>query len=105
MSVAVAKCESVYLHLLLQGPLACLANGYQTSEECQTWYQLRHPTTGQPCFPDDLAPYSVGNSDALWYAKRIKELDIQFAGFCCGNTASLTRTLAMELGHQPPAAR
>ena len=47
----------------------------------------------------------AGNSDALWYAQQIKELGIQFTGFCCGNTASLTRTLAMELGREPPAAR
>ena len=34
----------------------------------------------------------TGNSDALWYAQQIKELGIQFTGFCCANTASPVAT-------------
>ena len=52
--------------LYIQGRLACLANGYQTTETCQTWYQLTHATTGQPSFPDDIATHSLGQYLTLY---------------------------------------
>jgi len=45
--------------LLFQGPLACVAIGYKTTEEQPTWYRLRNPDTGEQSFPDDISGHCL----------------------------------------------
>ena len=45
-----------------------------------------------------------GMSDVEWYGQQLKEIGVEYVGFCCGNTGSYTRTLAMQFGRRPPAA-
>ena len=49
--------------------------------------------------------FSVANSEAKWYANELKDIGVEFVGFCCGNAGEYTRTLAMTYGRNPPAAK
>ncbi|XP_067933617.1 betaine--homocysteine S-methyltransferase 1-like isoform X2 [Watersipora subatra] len=89
----------------IKGPLACVALGYHTDETAETWYRLRSTETGKMSFPDDIGANYIGNEEAEWYARQLKEIGVEFVGFCCGNSSTLTRTLAMAYGRNPPAAK
>ena len=44
-------------------------------------------------------------ADVAQYAAELKEIGVEYVGFCCGNSSSYTRTLAMAFGKNPPAAK
>ncbi|KAF6034419.1 hypothetical protein EB796_007269 [Bugula neritina] len=89
----------------IKGPLACVCLGYKTTEEECTWYMLKHPRTGVKSFPMNLLAHCLGRSDLEWYAKELKDIGVNYVGMCCGNCPTYTRTIAMEFGRTPPAAK
>ncbi|XP_067936177.1 betaine--homocysteine S-methyltransferase 1-like [Watersipora subatra] len=89
----------------IEGPLACLALAYHTTEEHPTWYKLKHHRTGARSFPNDMGAHFLGISDAEWFGQQLKEIGVEYVGFCCGNTGSYTRAVAMQFGRTPPGAK
>ena len=47
----------------------------------------------------------TGMADVEQYAAQLKEIGVEYVGFCCGNSASYTRALAMAFGRHPPAEK
>lgn len=47
----------------------------------------------------------IGESEAKWFAEQLKEIGVEIVGFCCGNSATYTRALAMAYGRKPASAK
>ena len=53
----------------------------------------------------EIKVVNPGTSDVVSYAKQLKEIGVEYVGLCCGNCPKYTRTLAMEYGRRPAAAK
>jgi len=86
-------------------PMAALPVPYRTHWDCETMVQLVVQETGQRAFPYNLDSFLCTLDDVEAFGKVCKELNIQYTGLCCGNSAKYTRTLAESLGRKPAASR
>ena len=59
----------------------------------------------QPAFPADLPPWLCSQKQIAEFTRQAKALGVQYFGLCCGNRAHYTRTMAENLGRNPPASR
>ncbi len=61
--------------------------------------------TGQKGFPDKLDPYQLTRYELGDFAKKARDLGVNYIGGCCGCEGSHIRQMARELGRKPPILR
>src|SRR5262245_12310805 len=61
--------------------------------------------TGQKGFPDSLDPYQLTRYELGEFAKRARDLGVNFIGGCCGCEGSHVRQMARALGKKPTELR
>jgi betaine-homocysteine S-methyltransferase len=59
--------------------------------------------TGTPSFPDQLDPLQLTRYEMADFARRAREMGVNYIGSCCGTIASHVREMARALGKLPPA--
>jgi betaine-homocysteine S-methyltransferase len=82
----------------VDGYLACQPVGFRTPRE-------KPDFTSLPEFPYALDPLQLNRKEMGDYAKRAKEIGINYIGSCCGSVASHVREMAKALGKLPPDTR
>jgi betaine-homocysteine S-methyltransferase len=82
----------------VDGFLACQPVGFRTPKE-------KPDFTSLPEFPYALDPLQLNRKEMGDYAKRAKEIGINYIGSCCGSVASHVREMAKALGKLPPDNR
>ncbi|XP_067675054.1 betaine--homocysteine S-methyltransferase 1-like [Haliotis asinina] len=88
-----------------KGPIAALPVLYRTTPKFPSMQSLLDPFSGKQAFPYDLPAFFCGRSEVYAFGKEAKEIGVQVAGLCCGNSAHYTRELALAYGRTPPAAK
>ncbi|XP_006814175.2 betaine--homocysteine S-methyltransferase 1-like [Saccoglossus kowalevskii] len=86
-------------------PVAALPVAYRTTDKEPSFQSLTDPQTGKRVFPINLDCTQCCQDDMIEFGHQCKDLGLQYVGICCGNSSSLTRSLAESLGRQPPASR
>jgi len=61
--------------------------------------------TGQKGFPDSLDPYQLTRYELGEFAKRVRDLGVNYLGGCCGCEGSHVRQMARTLGKRPTELR
>ena len=61
--------------------------------------------TGQPGFPDKLDPYQLTRYELGEFAKRAREIGVNYIGGCCGCQGSHIRQMAQAIGKMPTEPR
>lgn len=83
---------------VVDGFLACQPVGFRTPKE-------KPDFTSLPEFPYALDPLQLNRKEMGDYAKRAKEIGINYIGSCCGSVASHVREMAKVLGKLSPDNR
>ena len=80
---------------------------YRTTKEEPTFFELndRCCPDNNPVYPHGLDAFYVSVVEVTNFAKRCKELGMQYMGLCCGNSGNYTRAMAEAIGRRPPASR
>jgi betaine-homocysteine S-methyltransferase len=60
---------------------------------------------GQKGFPDKLDPYKITRYELGDFAKKARDIGVNYLGGCCGCEGSHIRQMARELGKKPPVLR
>lgn len=76
------------------GYVAVQAPAYRTTDEVPFFTALKG-------FPDAMEPYQLTRYEMADYARRAKELGVNFIGACCGAVATHIREMARALGKRP----
>jgi betaine-homocysteine S-methyltransferase len=79
-------------------PLACQPVGYRTPQD-------RPDFTSLPQFPFELDLLQLSRKDMADYARRAKDIGVNYIGSCCGSVASHVREMARALGKVKEEAR
>ena len=61
--------------------------------------------TSLPEFPYELDPLQLSRREMADYAKKARDMGINFIGACCGAVPSHIREMAKVLGKLPPESR
>ncbi len=79
-----------------QGYLAAQPVAFRCSDETP-WF------TGTPAFPDRLEPTQLTRYEMADFARRAKDMGVNYIGSCCGSIACHVREMARALGkyHEP----
>lgn len=80
------------------GFVACQPTAYRTPEH-------QHDFTALPEFPTALDPLQLTRGEMGDYARRAREMGIDFIGSCCGSVACHVKAMAQELGKLPATER
>jgi betaine-homocysteine S-methyltransferase len=82
----------------VKGYIACQPVAYRTTHEHRDFTSL-------PAFPDKLDPYQLTRYEMADYARKARDLGVNYIGACCGTVASHIREMARALGKIPADAR
>lgn len=93
----------------VDGYLAALPVPYRTTEEQPSFQSLRDPDCelipGDRPFPTALDPFVCNRYELEDFARRAREIGVDYFGVCCGAGPHHIRSVAEGLGRTPPAAR
>jgi betaine-homocysteine S-methyltransferase len=78
--------------------VACQPVAYRTPREQPDFTSL-------PQFPFELDPLQLSRREMADYARRAREIGVDFVGACCGSVASHIREMAQALGKRPAETR
>jgi betaine-homocysteine S-methyltransferase len=79
-------------------PVACQPVGYRTPAESPDFTSL-------PEFPRELDVLQLSRREMADYARRARDLGVNYIGACCGAVASHVREMARALGKATEEAR
>ncbi len=79
-------------------PIACQPVAYRTPAD-------KPDFTSLPQFPHALEPLQLSRKEMADYAKRARDIGVNFIGSCCGAVASHVREMALVLGKRTVDAR
>ena len=82
----------------VSGFIACQPVAYRTPPETPDFSNL-------PAFPTALDPYQLTRQEMAAYARRAKDIGINYIGACCGAVATHIREMARALDKLPAEAR
>ncbi|HYL47176.1 MAG TPA: homocysteine S-methyltransferase family protein [Candidatus Limnocylindrales bacterium] len=82
----------------VKGYIACQPVAYRTTHEHRDFTSL-------PAFPDKLDPYQLTRYEMADYARKARDLGVNYIGACCGTVASHIREMARALGKIPADSR
>jgi betaine-homocysteine S-methyltransferase len=82
----------------VKAPLACQPVAYRTPPESPDFTSL-------PQFPLELDPLQLSRREMADYARRARDIGVNFIGACCGTVATHIREMARVLGKLPAEDR
>ena len=82
----------------VKGYIACQPVAYRTTHKHCDFTSL-------PAFPDKLDPYQLTRYEMADYARKARDLGVNYIGACCGTVASHIREMARALGKIPADSR
>jgi betaine-homocysteine S-methyltransferase len=82
----------------VKAPLACQPVAYRTPPESPDFTSL-------PQFPFELDPLQLSRREMADYARRAREIGVNYIGACCGAVPTHIREMARELGKLPTDER
>jgi betaine-homocysteine S-methyltransferase len=82
----------------VKGRIACQPVGYRTPAD-------KPDFTSLPNFPHELEPLQLSRREMADYARRAKDVGVEYIGSCCGAVASHVREMALVLGKRAADAR
>jgi betaine-homocysteine S-methyltransferase len=82
----------------VSGFIACQPVGYRTPPE-------RPDFTSLPQFPFELDALQLTRREMAEYARRARNIGVDFIGACCGSVATHIREMAQALGKRPAETR
>jgi betaine-homocysteine S-methyltransferase len=82
----------------VKGRIACQPVGYRTPAD-------KPDFTSLPNFPHELEPLQLSRREMADYARRAKDIGVEYIGSCCGAVASHVREMALVLGKRAADAR
>jgi betaine-homocysteine S-methyltransferase len=91
-------------------PVAGLPVPYRTNDRHPTFQSLEDPQTadlavGGRAFPTALDPFTCSRYEIAEFARRAREIGVDYLGVCCGAAPHHIRSMAEALGRTPPASR
>jgi betaine-homocysteine S-methyltransferase len=78
--------------------LACQPVAFRTTDKNPDFTSL-------PAFPTELDPYQLSRGEMGEYARKAREIGVNYIGACCGAVASHIREMARVLGKLPEETR
>ena len=90
--------------------VAALPVPYRTSAEQPSFQSLQDPHAdgglpGDRPFPTALDPFTCNRYEIADFARRAREIGVDYLGVCCGAAPHHIRSMAEALGRTPPASR
>lgn len=76
---------------------------YRTTRKQTTFESLKR--NGQRAFPLALEPFQLNRFEMAKYAKKAKEIGVNYIGVCCGNNPSYIRSMVEALGRTAQASK
>jgi betaine-homocysteine S-methyltransferase len=77
---------------------------YRTSEPTPAFQSLVSDD-GRPAFPIQLEPYQCTRFEMADFARRARDIGVNYIGICCGGAPHHVRAMAEALGRETPASR
>lgn len=87
-----------------KGPVAALPVPFHTDERHPTWYDLTDPS-GKSAFFFELATSFTSRNEISEFARKCKQIGVEYIGLCCGSSSNYLRVVAEAYGRTPPASR
>jgi betaine-homocysteine S-methyltransferase len=85
-------------------PMAAQPVPYHTSHAVPAFESLA-AADGRRLFPIELEPFQCSRFDMAAFARRARDLGVDYLGICCGGGPHHVRAMAEALGRRPPASR
>ena len=91
-------------------PVAGLPVPYRTTDRHPTFQSLDDPATadlavGGRTFPTALDPFTCSRYEIAEFARRARDIGVDYLGVCCGAAPHHIRSMAEALGRTPAASR
>ena len=77
---------------------------YRTSATSPAFESLRS-TDGRRLFPIELESFQCTRFEMAGFARRAREIGVDYIGICCGGGPHHVRAMAEALGRETPASR
>jgi betaine-homocysteine S-methyltransferase len=85
-------------------PVAAQPVPYRTSPAAPAFESL-HAEDGRRMFPIELEPFQCTRFEMADFARRAREIGVDYIGICCGGGPHHVRAMAEALGRDTPASR
>ncbi len=85
-------------------PIAAQPVPYRTTLRTPAFESLRSET-GRRAFPIELEPFQLTRYEMADFARRARDIGVDYVGICCGGAPHHVRAMAEALGRTPPASR
>jgi betaine-homocysteine S-methyltransferase len=85
-------------------PVAAQPVPYRTSEATPAFESLEAPD-GRRLFPIQLEPFQCTRFEMAEFARRARDIGVDYIGICCGGGPHHVRAMAEALGRETPASR
>jgi betaine-homocysteine S-methyltransferase len=87
----------------VEGPVAAQPVPYRTSEATPAFEALE--SDGRHLFPLELEPFQCTRFEMAEFARRARDIGVNYIGICCGGGPHHVRAMAEALGRETPATR
>jgi betaine-homocysteine S-methyltransferase len=84
-------------------PIAAQPVPYRTDAQTPAFESLQ--SHGQRAFPIQLEPFALTRFEMADFARRAKDVGVDYVGICCGGAPHHVRAMAEALGRDTPASR
>lgn len=85
-------------------PVAAQPVPYRTSVTVPAFEAL-HAEDGRHAFPIELEPFQLTRFEMAEFARRARDVGVDYIGICCGGGPHHVRAMAEALGRETPASR
>jgi betaine-homocysteine S-methyltransferase len=85
-------------------PVAAQPVPYRTTSRTPAFESLESEP-GRRAFPIELEPFALTRFDMADFARRARDIGVDYVGICCGGAPHHVRAMAEALGRTPPAGR
>ena len=85
-------------------PVAAQPVPYRTTLHTPAFESLESEA-GRRAFPIELEPFQLTRFDMADFARRARDIGVNYIGICCGGAPHHVRAMAEALGRTPPASR
>ncbi|MDP1849391.1 MAG: homocysteine S-methyltransferase family protein [Solirubrobacteraceae bacterium] len=85
-------------------PVAAQPVPYRTTHRTPAFESLEYEG-GRRAFPIELEPFGLTRFEMADFARRARDIGVDYVGICCGGAPHHVRAMAEALGRTPPASR
>jgi betaine-homocysteine S-methyltransferase len=85
-------------------PIAAQPVPYRTTARTPA-FELLESAPGRRAFPIELEPFQHTRYEMADFARRARDIGVDYVGICCGGAPHHVRAMAEALGRTPPASR